>query len=53
MVITRENLRDELKRREVAPVYVLFGAETYLRDKAAKYIADLCFTPIPLSTAWV
>ncbi len=42
-VLTREKLRDQLRRREVAPVYVLFGAETYLRDKAAKYIADLCF----------
>ncbi len=43
-VFTRDNLREQLKRREIAPVYVLFGAETYLRDKAAKYIADLCFS---------
>lgn len=43
-ILTRENLRDQLRRREVVPVYVLYGAETYLRDKAAKYIADLCFT---------
>ncbi len=42
-VFTRDNLREQLKRLEIAPVYVLFGAETYLRDKAAKYIADLCF----------
>lgn len=44
MVITREKLRDQLRRREVAPVYVLFGAETYLRDKATKYIAELSFS---------
>ena len=43
MVQTREDLRDQLKRREFAPVYVLFGPETYLRDLAAKTIADLSF----------
>ncbi|MEO7674033.1 MAG: DNA polymerase III subunit delta, partial [Pyrinomonadaceae bacterium] len=43
-VLTRDNLREKLRNREVAPVYVLFGAETFLRDKAAKYIADLCFS---------
>lgn len=40
-VLSREDLRNKLKRREFAPVYVLFGAETYLRDLAAKTIADL------------
>ena len=40
-VLTRDDLRDQLKRREIAPVYVLFGAETYLRDLAVKTIADL------------
>lgn len=44
MPFTREQLREQLKRREVAPVYTLFGEETYLRDAAAKYIADLCFS---------
>ncbi len=43
-ILTRQNLRDHLIKREIAPVYVLFGVETYLRDKAAKYIADLCFS---------
>ena len=43
-ILSRDNLRDHLRRREIAPVYVLFGAETYLRDKAAKYLADLCFS---------
>lgn len=40
-VLSREDLRNQLKRREFAPVYLLFGAETYLRDLAAKTIADL------------
>ncbi len=40
-ILSREDLRNQLKRREFAPVYLLFGAETYLRDLAAKTIADL------------
>ena len=44
MVYSREDLRNQLKRREFAPVYLLFGPETYLRDLAAKTIADLTFS---------
>lgn len=40
-VITKDELRNSLKRREFAPVYLLFGAESYLRDLAAKTISDL------------
>lgn len=40
-ILTRDDLRNQLKRREFAPVYLLFGAETYLRDLAARTIADL------------
>ncbi len=43
MVLSREDLKDRLRRREIAPVYLLFGAETYLRDIAAKTIADFAF----------
>ena len=43
MVFSREDLRNQLKRREIAPVYLLFGPETHLRDIAAKTIADLAF----------
>lgn len=43
MVYTREDLRNQLKRREIARVYLLFGPETHLRDVAAKTIADLSF----------
>jgi DNA polymerase III subunit delta len=39
-VLSRDDLRNKLKKREFAPVYLLFGAETYLRDLAAKTIAD-------------
>lgn len=45
MVLNREQLWTQLKRREIAPVYVLFGVETFLRDLAAKTIADLSFGP--------
>lgn len=44
MVFSREDLRNQLKRREIASVYVLFGPETQLRDVAAKTIADLSFS---------
>ncbi len=40
-VLGREELRARLRKREIAPVYLLFGAETYLRDLAAKTITDL------------
>jgi DNA polymerase III subunit delta len=40
-ILSRENLRNKLKNREFAPVYLLFGVETYLRDLAAKTIAEL------------
>jgi DNA polymerase-3 subunit delta len=43
MPLTREQLWLKIKKREIAPVYVLYGAETYLRDIAAKTIADLSF----------
>ena len=42
-VIKREDLRAQLRRREMAPVYVLFGPETYLRDLAARTIAVFLF----------
>ncbi len=43
MLLTREDLRNQLKRHEIAPVYVLFGAETYLRDAAADTITNRSF----------
>ncbi len=40
-VLSREDLRNQLKKRMFSPVYLLFGAETYLRDLAAKTIANM------------
>jgi DNA polymerase-3 subunit delta len=40
-VLSREDLRKQLRERKFSPVYLLFGAETYLRDLAAKTIVDL------------
>ena len=42
--LTREDLRNEIKQGRIAPVYVLHGAEKYLRDLAAKTIADRSFS---------
>ncbi|MGB7070141.1 MAG: DNA polymerase III subunit delta [Pyrinomonadaceae bacterium] len=42
--LSRNDLRERLVRRELSPVYTLFGQETYLRDLAAKTIADFSFT---------
>lgn len=39
-VFSRDELKKQLIKREIAPVYLLFGAETRLRDLAAKTIAD-------------
>lgn len=40
-ILSREDLRNQLRRKQFAPVYLFFGAETYLRDLAAKTVADL------------
>ena len=47
-ILEREGLRNQLKRGEIAPVYLLFGAETYLRDLAAKAIAEKVLRDAPL-----
>lgn len=38
--LTREDLREKLKKGEISPLYLLFGAETFLRDLAVKTISD-------------
>lgn len=43
MALTRDDLRKQLKQGEIAPVYMLFGAETHLRDLAVKTITDRAF----------
>jgi DNA polymerase-3 subunit delta len=47
-LITRDDLRKQLRNGEVAPIYLLFGAETFLRDQAAKFIGDLVLKDAPL-----
>lgn len=41
--LSREELWRQLKQGTLAPVYVLYGAETYLRDRAAAAIVDHAF----------
>jgi DNA polymerase-3 subunit delta len=45
MLLSRNDLREHIKRRDFAPVYVLFGPETYLRDLAIKTLTDKSFEP--------
>ena len=40
---TKTKLREELKRGELRPAYLLYGAETFLRDGAARYILEQAF----------
>jgi DNA polymerase III subunit delta len=39
-ILSREDLKNQLIKGEIAPVYMLFGEEAYLRNSAAKFIAD-------------
>jgi DNA polymerase-3 subunit delta len=39
-VLSREELKRDLKNNRLAPLYLLFGAEDYLRDRTARAIAD-------------
>lgn len=43
--LSKDILRDELRGRKLRPVYVLYGAETYLRNGALKYITQQAFGP--------
>lgn len=42
-IVTTDALRNSLRHREISPVYVLYGPETYLRDLAVKTISDRSF----------
>ena len=46
--LTRQELHKALKQGEIGPLYLLFGAETYLRDLAARAISDATLTDAPL-----
>ncbi|MEP6847776.1 MAG: DNA polymerase III subunit delta [Acidobacteriota bacterium] len=43
-VIRKEKLWEDLKRGEIAPVYLLCGSETFQRERAVKFIADKAFS---------
>jgi DNA polymerase-3 subunit delta len=38
--VTRDELKRALKQKQIEPLYLLFGEEDYLRDRAAQAIAD-------------
>jgi DNA polymerase-3 subunit delta len=43
MIFTKDDLRKQLRRHELSPVYLLYGPETFLRDLAAKTITERAF----------
>jgi DNA polymerase-3 subunit delta len=45
---SREDLRRALRAKELAPLYLLFGLESYLRDRAAHAISDMALKGAPL-----
>lgn len=47
-ILTRDELRNKLKTGEVAPLYLLFGAEKYLRNLAARAITEKVLRDSPL-----
>ena len=46
--LTREELKRQLKAGQLAPLYLLFGPEDYLRERAARAIADASLKGAPL-----
>lgn len=46
-VLSTEDLRNQLRNKQIAPVYLLFGAETYLRNLAAKTITEIALKDSP------
>ena len=40
-MLSRRELRNQLRRKEISPVYLLFGEEAYLRNSAAKAITEV------------
>jgi DNA polymerase-3 subunit delta len=46
--ITRDELKRALKQKQIEPLYLLFGQEEYLRDRAAQAIAEAALKDAPL-----
>ena len=49
--LTRQQLEASLKEGKLAPLYLLMGVETYLRDQAMREIAMIALTGWPSTTA--
>ena len=47
-ILSRDDLRGKLQKGEIAPLYLLFGAEKYLRNQAAKAITEKVLKDSPL-----
>ena len=47
-LVSREELRRAVKAKEIASLYLLFGAESYLRDRAAHAISETALRDAPL-----
>ena len=46
--LTREDLKRALKAGRIEPLYLLFGPEDYLRDRAARAISEAALADAPL-----
>jgi DNA polymerase III subunit delta len=46
--LTRQQLQRDLKAGKIEPLYLLFGAEDYLRNRAAQAITEACLKNAPL-----
>ncbi|HEV2913607.1 MAG TPA: DNA polymerase III subunit delta [Pyrinomonadaceae bacterium] len=46
--LSREELRRALKAKQLAPLYLLFGPEGYLRERAARAISETALADAPL-----
>jgi DNA polymerase III subunit delta len=47
-LLTRQELQRALKAGEIKPLYLLFGPEDYLRNRAAQAITESCLKEAPL-----
>jgi DNA polymerase-3 subunit delta len=47
-IITRDELKRDIRGGQIGPLYLLFGPEDYLRDSAARVIADAVLKDAPL-----
>src|SRR3982751_4797100 len=46
--LTRQELQRALREGKLSPLYLLFGPEDYLRNRAARAITEACLKDAPL-----